>query len=391
MSKRRNSLSSTRLIRSYNSASILQTIYREGSCSRSYLTKVTKMSPSTVTRIISELIEKKVITEKEIGESTGGRKPIIFELNYENLFIVGIQMLRHRVVMAISDLRGTIIRKREFIPYSLAPEELISELAHEFEVMFTNNTIDKERILGIGLAISGVVDSDNGVLIRSISLGWRELKISEILEKALGLPVIIENDANAAALGEYWFGSAKDMQSIIYIKTDTGVGAGIIYEHHLFTGTRGMAGEIGHKPVIKNGRKCRCGQNGCLETYLYLPDVVRRYEEESGKSITDNEQLFLNAKKGDPVARVIIDEAIEALVTAVAFGSFLDLDMVVIGGIWGRLGEDFLEQIRKKNQEILEKGGLNKTVFIKGSELGENVDLLGAVGLVINQWFTPPI
>lgn len=388
----RRVLSSTRLIRSFNAISVLQTLYKEGSISRTRLTEVTQMSPATITRIIAELAEQGIIIEERIGESNGGRRPVIFRLNYDQLFVAGVQILRDRVALAVSDIKGRLIVKKNFQQYSLEPEALFAELAIEFEALLNSSHINKEHILGVGLAISGIVDSEKGVLLRSVNLGWRQVKAAEMLEKALGLQVFVENDANAAALAEIWFGGAKDVSNMFYIKTATGVGAGIIYGRNLLNGTQGMAGEIGHIPLIQGGRQCRCGQYGCLETYLYLPDVTRRYEQETRKQLENSQQLFIKAFQGDVFAETLLDEAAKALATTISFAEvLLDLEMIVIGGAWGSLGEPFLGQIIERSQQIFERSGLTKTVIIKGSELGEDSDLLGAIGLVINEWFTPPI
>lgn len=392
MRRKGQGLNSTKLIRTFNAISILRTLYKEGSSSRTRLTEVTKMSPSTVTRIISELLEQGIITEKGTEESNGGRKPVILQLNFDKLYIVGIQMNRDRVSLALSNLKGKILAKRQFRPYSLEPEELLRELVIEFDKLLKDSPIKKEHILGVGLAISGIVESSKGVLIRSVNLGWRNIKISERLEEMLDFPVVTENDANAAAMAEFWFGGAKDTPNFLYLKTSTGVGAGVVYERNLLTGPRGMAGEIGHIPLKENGRRCRCGQRGCLETYLYQSDVFRRYADETGRTVEDFTELYARARSGDTTAGRILDEAAEALSIAVSFaGGLLDLDMVVIGGEWGALGDEFLDKIRSYNEHVLDRCGLQKNIKIKGSELGQDSDLLGAVGLVINKWFTPPI
>ena len=153
-----------------------------------------------------------------------------------------------------------------------------------------------------------------------------------------------------------------------------------------------MAGEIGHIPLVPGGRQCRCGQQGCLETYLYLPDVIQRYKEETGAAGVDSDEFFTKVVAGDTVARKLMEEAAAALATTISFAEvLLDLEMIVIGGVWGSLGEPFLGIVKEKLQVFLERGGLTKSVIVKGSELGEDSDLLGAVGLVINEWFTPPI
>jgi N-acetylglucosamine repressor len=388
----RRGLNSTRLIRSFNAKSVLQILYKEGSATRTRLAKVTKMSPATITRIMEKLIAQKIIIEESVGESTGGRRPIIFRLNYNRLFVAGVRIFRDQVALAVSDLKGKLLAKRVFQQYSLEPNTLFAELTTEFNRLLVDSKIDRGQILGIGVAITGIVDSAKGILIRSANLGWRDVKVAELLEHSLGLPVLIENDANAAALAEFWFGGAKDVASMIYIKTAAGVGAGIIYNHELLTGVKGMAGEIGHIPMIPDGHPCRCGQNGCLETYLYLPDVLKRYRQETGEPLEDGAQFFAKYAERQPTAVKLTDEAASALAITISFAEvLLDVEMVVIGDVWGSLGSEFINKVERKLGSIFENNGLNKTVITIGSQLGEETDLRGAVGLVINEWFTPPI
>ncbi len=391
MRGRKRVLSSTHLIRSFNAISVLQTLYQKGSASRTRLAEVTKMSPATITRIIAELLEQGLIVEERVGESNGGRRPVIFKLNYDKLFVAGVQVLRDRVAVALSDIKGVLIVKKVFRQYSLEPDSLVEEIATEFQLLLETGKINREHILGVGLAISGII-GEKGVLLRSVNLGWRDVKVGELLEQALGIQVFVENDANAAALAEIWFGGAKDVSSIMYIKTATGVGAGIIYNRTLLTGTKGMAGEIGHIPLMEGGRQCRCGQSGCLETYLYLPDVLKRFEQETGEKIENEDLFFEKASSGHPAALRLVSEAAETLAITISFAEvLLDMEMVVIGGVWGALKGNFWDKIEQKLQEVMERGGLNKKVLLRGSTLGEDSDLLGAVGLVINEWFTPPI
>ncbi len=391
MRGRKRVLSSTHLIRSFNAISVLQTLYQKGSASRTRLAEVTKMSPATITRIIAELLEQGLIVEERVGESNGGRRPVIFKLNYDKLFVAGVQVLRDRVAVALSDIKGVLIVKKVFRQYSLEPDSLVEEIATEFQLLLETGKINREHILGVGLAISGII-GEKGVLLRSVNLGWRDVKVGELLEQALGIQVFVENDANAAALAEIWFGGAKDVSSIMYIKTATGVGAGIIYNRTLLTGTKGMAGEIGHIPLMEGGRQCRCGQSGCLETYLYLPDVLKRFEQETGEKIENEDLFFEKASSGHPAALRLVSEAAETLAITISFAEvLLDMEMVVIGGVWGALKGNFWDKIEQRLQEVMERGGLNKKVLLRGSTLGEDSDLLGAVGLVINEWFTPPI
>ncbi|NLW56036.1 MAG: ROK family transcriptional regulator [Firmicutes bacterium] len=392
MSKEKRVLNSTSLIRSFNVVSVLQTIYREGACSRTKLAEITKMSPATITRITSELLEQGIITEHGIGQSNGGRRPVFLKLSYDKLYIIGIQIRRDQVALGLSDLKGKLMSKSAYSPYSLEPNTLVRELVQEFNSLLEKAKVKKEHILGVGVAISGIVDSNRGVLLQSVNLGWRDVKIAEILEDNLDFPVVVENDANAAALAELWFGGAQKASNFLYLKTSAGVGAGIVYDRKLLTGPRGMAGEIGHIPLQKNGRPCRCGQRGCLETYLYLPDVLKRYQMETGQEIKDCFELFNKARSGDPVANQILEELVDTLSMAVSLsGGLLDLDMVVIGGIWANFKELLIDRLERHFQTVLARTGLHKKFSVICSTLGEDSDLLGAVGIFTQKWLTPPI
>lgn len=391
---RRRTLHSTSIVRSYNAAAVLQTLHRVGSCSRSELTELTRMSPATVSRITAQLIEKGIIIEERVGESTGGRPPVLLRLDYEKLCIVGVRLLRDEVSLGLFDLHGQALHKVSYVPYDLDPQFLLRELRTRIDEMLAlSGGPMGNHVLGLGVAVAGVVRSGEGVVVRSVHLGWRDVAIARQLERLLGLPVFVENDANAGALAEMWFGEhggEDDVTSFMFVKTDTGVGAGLLLEQQLLSGTRGMVGEIGHIPIVPDGHLCRCGQRGCLETYMYMPDVLGRYEELSGVAV-DKQTFFDSGTKGDPVAATLIHEAREALTFALsAAAALLDLDKIVVDGGWGAFDPAFLQTIEKQVRATIQSTGLDKTITVRPSGLGDDGDLLGAVGLVSNRLFSPP-
>lgn len=388
---RRRTLSSTSVVRSYNVAAVLQTLHRAGSCSRSELTELTRMSPSTVSRITAQLIKRGIIVEERLGTSTGGRPPVMLRLDYEKLCVIGVRLMRDTVSLGIFDLNGRPVRKVSYAPYGWDPEFLIRELHERIDELLTDAGVRKRsHVLGVGLAVAGVVRSDDGTVVRSVNLGWRDVPVARMLEEALGLPVLVENDANAGALAEMWFGGAGDGGNVMYVKTDAGVGAGIVFEQQLVTGPRGMAGEIGHIPFVADGHPCRCGQRGCLETYVSMPDVLRRYAAAAGRSV-DKQIFFDSAKKGDAAAVLLIEEAKSTLTLALtAAAAMLDLDQIIVDGVWGRFSPEFLSGVQAGVQQAMKRTGLDKQVAVQPSRLGEDSDLLGAVGLVTNRLFSPP-
>ncbi|HHY09894.1 MAG TPA: ROK family transcriptional regulator [Firmicutes bacterium] len=382
-------ISSTRLIRTYNAATVLRTLYQYGSCSRSQLTKLTGMSPATITRIIAELMSQGIVLEGRTGKSTGGRRPVYVHIDYTKLYIISIKLLRDQRTVAVLDLRGQILHKKDLDPSDLDPEVLIASSIATANDLLKKYKINREHILGVGVAISGVVHHEAGLLVNSVNLGWENVPVAELLDEGLGLPIYVENDANASALAEFWFGHARDSTNSMYIKTETGAGVGLIIGKTLISGPQFLTGEIGHVPLIQNGQPCRCGQKGCLETYVYLGDVLKRYKKAAGSAQTRAKFLSL-VSEGEKAALEIVGETAQALALACAgWGILLDLDVITIGGLWGELKQEVVDYCQNYYTAVLDRTGIPREVKITGASFGHDNDLLGAAGLVIDRWFVP--
>ncbi len=382
-------ISSTRLIRTYNASTVLQTLYKYGSCSRSQLTKLTGMSPATITRIITELMEQGIVLEGRVGKSTGGRRPVYLHIDYTKLYAASVKILHDDCMVALLDLKGQILERDRLLPRSFEPENLLAEVAASFNNLLKNCNINQEHILGMGVAISGVCQPETGFVINSVNLGWKNTAVTEILNNYLELPIFIENDANASALAELWFGHAKGSQNSLYIKTETGAGIGIILGQALLTGPRFLTGEIGHVPIIQNGLPCRCGQRGCLEPYVYFSDVKARYERENGK-VLDRDTFLELVRQKDTKAMEIVRETARALALACAhWGILLDIDVITIGGFWGKFKKEIIDYCQMYYNSVLKRTGISSSITISGSSFDSETDLLGAAGLVIDHWLTP--
>ncbi len=376
------SLTSTGYLRTVNVISVLRVLYKEGSCSRSELSKLTGISLPTITRILTELLKKSYVVPVGHEQSSGGRRPELFRLNSNQLMIIGIYLRSSEVILSVANVDGKIIEKRSFIPFSLIPEEFINELVKELWLLIKGSGIEQEQLVGIGVAVAGVVDNKLGTIIHSNNLSWNNVAIGKLLEERTGGTVIVENDANSAALAELWFGCAKEVSSLVYLKTDTGVGAGLICERRLISGPFGMAGEIGNLPVL----------DGVVDDYLHLPSVFRHFEELTGERVLDEKQFSQLIKEEHPVAQRLYAEAVEALTRVIVFAeAFLGTEMVVIGGYWGTAHPQFVQDVVDKCRPYLHKNQWKRTPLIVGSELGKESDLRGAVGLVIHQWFEYPV
>lgn len=382
-------INSTRLIRTYNASTVLQTLYKHGSCSRTQLAKLTGMSPATITRITAELMEQGIVQEGRMGRSTGGRRPVFIHIDHSKLYIASLKLLRDDCLVALLDLKGTILQKGHLPWESRPPEEFLGQAVEAVNHLIELEGINREHIIGVGVAVSGICHPQAGNLIRSVNLGWENVPIADLLGEQLQLPIFIENDANACALAELWLGTAREASNFMYLKTEEGAGAGIISNKQLLTGPRFTAGEIGHIPLIPDGELCRCGQRGCLEPYVYFGDVQARLRKRTGKNVSRDEFLEL-VQHRDEAALTIVREAASALALGCAhWGVLLDLDLITIGGFWGGFKEDIVDYCQNYYRNIVEQSGIPCSATITGSHFSEDADLLGAAGLVIDHWFDP--
>ncbi|WP_117169227.1 ROK family glucokinase [Paraliobacillus sediminis] len=219
--------------------------------------------------------------------------------------------------------------------------------------------IDKKAILGIGVGAPGFVDVKTGEVSIAVNLGWKDFKLAAILKELSELPVIVDNDANIAAVGENWKGSGRLADNLIAITLGTGVGGGIIANGKVINGVNGTAGEIGHITVEPGGSPCNCGRNGCLETVASATGIVRQAKNaiQSGSTTTLNDRsklkeltakdVFELATSGDKAAQEIIDRVTDVLGLAIAnMATMINPSIIVIGGGVSKAGEELLKPLR---------------------------------------------
>jgi len=243
----------------------------------------------------------------------------------------------------------------------------------------------------VGVGAPGVIQMNTGVVVKSPNFpDWNNLPLKEKLEHRLNLPVFIENDANAAALGEQWRGAAKGIDSMILLTLGTGVGGGIVLNKKIWHGADGMAGEIGHLTLIPNGRLCSCGNNGCLEMYASARGIVQSYREAAGGSVSaddlhtlTSEKVYLIAQAGDQTARRVMKEAGRML--GIALASLINIfnpEMIVLGG---RIKDAWPLFIDSVHEEVLRRAFLTpaQRAQIVPSLLGDEAGMVGAAAAAL--------
>ena len=390
------------LMKQLNVSAVLKVIRDNGSLSRAEIAKLTGLTPASVTNITKILIEDKFLIESKIGESSGGRPPIILELNPNARYVIGIGIGVGVIDVVITNLSAQIITKKSIIidneryNYDLVFKKLINLINEVLE----SSELDKEKILGVGVALHGIVNARTGESIHSLYYGWKNKNIKEDLEEELELTVYVDNDVRAMALGESWFGVTKDIANFVTLNISNGIGAGIIINNTPYYGVDFSAGEIGHIVVEADGDKCNCGNYGCLETVSSNNNIIRKaiklikqgVSTSLGRDVEDINKLSIQdicdaAKNGDEMSITILKEA--ARYIGIAITNLINIlnptAIVVVGEIF----ENTTYAIETLN-EIVKNRGLKlsiENVRIIRSLLGRDAAVIGAATLVIQEIF----
>lgn len=390
------------LMKQLNVSAVLKVIRDNGSLSRADVAKITGLTPASVTNITKMLIEDEYLVECKVGQSSGGRPPIMLELNPNARYVIGISIGVGMIDIVITNLSAEIILKKsieineERYDYDFVFKELVKLINEVIEC----SKIEKEKILGAGVALHGIVNARTGMSIYSPYYGWKEINIKEALENELNLGVYVDNDVRAMALGESWFGITKDISNFVTLNISNGIGAGIIINNKPYYGVDFSAGEIGHIVVEGDGDKCNCGNYGCLETVASNNNITKKaikLIKQGTNSVlkelkADINQLTIEdiseaAKLEDELAISIIKEA--ARYIGIAITNLINIlnptSIVVVGEIF----ENTFYAIETLN-EIVKNRGMklsSENVRIIKSMLGRDAAVVGATTLVIQEIF----
>ena len=378
---------------------LLGLLWSQAEGSRAELARSTGLSRSTVSAIVSELLDTGLVHETRAGASTGGRRPIILAFRDDAAQLIGVDLGASHVSVARSDLRLRIAGQR-FARHDVrdAPwgalalvERLVRELLEEVGGV--------NSLIGIGVAAPSPIDPRRpGRRSHSVVPRWRGIDLVEVLGAAFGRPVFVDNDANAGALAELWWGAGRSGGDLAFVKVATGVGAGLVLGGELFRGTAGIEGEIGHLTVDPQGPECLCGLRGCLVTFVgraALIETVRKRRDAFRSSPLHVDPITLEgivraALDGDPLGQEIIEEAGRILGVGVAsLLNVLNPGRVVLSGELVEAGELLLSPLRQtvRSRALAESIA---HVDIDRSTLGPKGVVMGAATLVLQAALAEP-
>src|SRR3990172_1093371 len=277
MTPRQNESGSTFNVRDHNLSEVIQLLHRNGAMSRASISRETALSAPTVSALANVLIESGLIGEAGEAESSGGGRPPPMQFKYQARYAMGIDLGATHITSTVINLGGTTVAKRTVGVDAMRDPQAAIELARSYlSEMLDETNISASEILGVGIAAPAPLEGQGLSLLSPIILpAWKGIDLKKEIGRDLeNLRIYVDNDANAGALAEKWWGAGRGYSNMAYIKLDTGVGSGLIINDDIFRGSPGTAGEIGHTSINSDGPMCRCGNHGCMESYVGSPAII---------------------------------------------------------------------------------------------------------------------
>ncbi len=381
---------------------ILEVIRKNGPISRTDISKITELNIVTVSNYVNHYIKKGLVIEGELDESTGGRKPVLVELNAKAGYIVGVGLNMLSIVGVLVDLEINVIAELKIERPPENSEAVIERMVEMAAEIIEKAEIDKEKIVGVGVGVPGIIDERGRTIRWPQTLGEKDLSvclsIKDTFEKRLNIPTFVENDANAAVLGEKWLGLDRDVRHMLYMFS--GVGCGVLINGEIYRGATGAAGELGINSPKSSREYAQdiATQLGRWEMDIGMVQRAREALEKGEKSVLRDltegnlnrigfKEIVKAIKERDPLALRIVEQAGTDLGKKIAFlVNLLNPEIVVIGGGIEDCGAPLLDAVKLaiKDWAVEEASAQVKII---PSAFGENAVALGVVGIVAREVF----
>ena len=400
------------LIRDINMSLVVNEIRQHGPISRVDVARATGLGRSTVSGIVGMLLKEEFMREIGSGHPDSvspavGRPPVMLEFNPRSRFVVAVKLAPASITAAVTDLDAEVVGFVERpIGAKLSEGAVRQQISEAVYAVVSDCRVSMDRVIGVGVAVPGIVDSRTGVSISPQFFLWQNLPLRNLLEEEFGVPVFIDNDANAATLAEKLRGHGRQVSDFVCVTIGIGIGAGIIIDNKLYRGAVAGAGEIGHITIQEDGPACTCGNHGCLEAFASDAALVREMKRivESGRSSAvtrisaeesrdlDRPMIARAAREGDDAALSVVRHAGEHIGVGLAtLVNILNPEMIVVAGeaaidFGDLLLEPIRDSIRRRSVSVLAQ-----RLEVVESLLGDRIWIVGAASLVIDDFFGAPI
>lgn len=380
---RKPSAGSPSALREFNRNRVLAHLREHGKLAQIDLARQTGLAPATVSNIVRELVADREL----VVEHDAGRRRVV-RVAERTGYVVGVDCGHAHTTVAISDLAHQVLAEHRIDSPGLLPaQERLSRAADVLAAVLAEAGVDRSQVVGAGLGLPAPIDQTTGrVGSPTILPGWVGLRPAEVAESTLDLPVpiAVDNDANLGALAEWKWGAGVGTTNLVYLKVADGVGAGLIIDNRLYSGASGTAGEIGHTTVDEFGEVCRCGNRGCLETFISGQRLIALLANTHGADLTLTD-IIRQAEGGDRACTRVLEDAGRQIGRALAdVVSVLNPEMIVLGGELAQATPLMVPVIR----QFVQRCGVPsaaESLEIRSASLGGRAHVLGALALGLRQ------
>lgn len=378
------------VVKQENKTLVLNTIKQLSPISRAEIANLTGLNKGTVSSLVSELLEEKLIYESGPGESSGGRRPVMLLFNQVAGFSIGIDIGVNYLLGIVTDLQGNILHEKTISYKDLSYEKIMTHLYDIIDQLIELTPESPYGIVGIGVGVPGTVSKAGKVLLAP-NLKWRNIDLKSVLQEKYNVPIIIENEANAGAYGEKLFGAGKEAKNLVYVSVGIGIGVGLILNNQLYRGNNGFSGELGHMTINIAGEKCSCGNKGCWELYASEQALLKTANTAglvatTGGDVTLDSLLTL-AESGDHIAIQQFEHIGENL--AVGINNIINIfnpQQIIIGNRMASAKRWLTEPLEKRMQART-LWFQQRDLEINFSELSTHSAALGVTAFVAENFF----
>ncbi|MFT7841437.1 ROK family transcriptional regulator [Saccharothrix sp. BKS2] len=385
-------------------AAVLDVIRAAGTISRVGLINATGFTGATISTVVRKLIDEGLVVETGRAESTGGKRRVLLQLNHSSRYAVGVHLDHAGITYVLTNLGGSVVARITRAGAGAAePQTVVERMAGEVDSLIEGVGVDRVRVLGLGLVSPGPLNSTTGMGLTPPSMRkWEDFPLGEALERATALPVVLDNDATAAALGEHWSGGIGGTATSAALYMGTGIGAGLVINGITYRGTSGNAGEVGHICVDANGPECWCGARGCVEVLAGPGAVVAAARADAAlaraagltgrpRSVSsDFAAVSRAARRGDPSALAILGRSARYIATAArTLANIMDLEVLVLTGpSFAIAGSVYLPVVRDELDRAFFSRAAHR-VDVRLSRSAATASAIGGAALVLQSELVP--
>ncbi|GAB4408876.1 MAG: ROK family transcriptional regulator [Anaerolineae bacterium] len=376
-----------------NRAVVLETLWRFQPLSRRDLARRTDLTPATLTNIVAEFLDAGIVEETGFGEQRTGRRPTMLAFVPACYYLLGVNLSRTEISIGLFDLR---LNAQHVLVHPIT-ERIgggpVDTLLHLIRQTVAGSGLGWERIIAIGISAPGPLSGQEGMIYAPPHFSdWSYLPLGPLVQQAFDRPVWLENDANANALAEHWLGAGRAYSNFVYVENHSGLGSGIVLNGRLFTGSTGVAAEVGHTSIDRHGPRCPCGNYGCVEMYASGPAIMERVRQAHAAG----RHTLLTDWLGDALDGLTFDHVIEAsyhddqlsievlceacralgqgLVNTI---NLVDPEAIVLGHKLHRFRDDCLESLREViRQQAIPQAAARLNIVV--TQLPEPAGVTGA-------------